>query len=251
MNTFITFNLNSWVPVAKNMSYKEKISKFASFVRRKYGSPSVIAIQEVITGGGRYLDEIYNAFEGDYHVIVPPTFDYRLHAKSLVTVTLLKKSDVDQFEVKHLGKCLPNRISYVTAWIDGKPWSILNVYAVQISYFAGRTEEYIAVRKELHEKLWEELLTEAKNQSKERVVILGDLQESSEGSHVKDLISMGYRELILGCPTVRNEIFAEKSIDHILFSEKAWADFNPAGFAMDGDLVNEISDHCLLAVMSA
>lgn len=40
-------------------------------------------------------------------------------------------------------------------------------------------------------------------------------------------------------------------IDHIFFSKKAWEDFNPSGFVLDGDLMDEISDHCLLVTMSA
>lgn len=247
---WISFNFNSWKPVAK-MSYKKKINQFAAYIRKKYGGAVVIAIQEFVTGGGKYIGELYEAFGREYYIIVPPSFDYRTHARSLVTITLLKKSAVERYEVKDLGKCLPNRVSYVVAWIDGESWSILNIYAVQTANFSGKADWYITQRKELHEALWGEILAEAKSQSEGRVIILGDFQESSEGSHIKELNSMGYKETALGFPAVRNEFFKEWNIDHIFFSKMTWDELNPLEFALDGDLVDELSDHCLLAAMSA
>ena len=248
---FVSFNMNSWKPVAKGMSYKKKISRFASYIAKKYNNASVIAIQEFISGGGKYIDELYDAFEKEYYVIVPPAFDYHIHSRSIVTVTLLKKSVVERYEVKDLGKCLPNRISYIVAWIDGVPWTIINIYAVQTVNFTGKAEWYVALRKKLHLELWEEIISEAKLQSAGRVIILGDFQESSEGIHIKELNEMGYKEMTTGFPTVRNNFFKEWNIDHIIFSKKAWEDFNPSGFVLDGDLIDEISDHCLLVAMSA
>lgn len=247
----ISFNFNSWKPVAENISYREKIKQFAVYVRNKYGDAAIIAMQEFITGGGKYIDELYQAFNKDYYVVTPPLFDYRDHPKSLVSITLLRKSVVNRYEVKNLGKCLPNRVSYVIAWMDGKPWSIMNIYAVQIANFTGKADSYIADRKDSHKKLWDEIIAEAKIQSNGRVIVLGDFQESSEESHVKELYNVGYREVNKGFPTIRNDFFTERNIDHILFSNAAWDDFNPVGFALDGDLIDELSDHCLLAVMSA
>ncbi|MCR5205976.1 MAG: hypothetical protein K6E47_13110 [Lachnospiraceae bacterium] len=247
----LSFNFNSWMPVSKGMSYKKRIKRFAGYIRSKYGNAAVIAIQEFISGGGKYLNDLYEAFGKDYYIIVPPSFDYRAHPRSLITVTLLKKSIIERYEVKDLGKCLPNRISYIVAWVEGQPWTIMNIYMVQTANFAGKPDWYVSLRKKLHSELWEEVISEAVSQRGERVILLGDFQESSEGVNMQTLNEMGYKEVATGFPTVKNDFFKEWNIDHILFSQKAWSEFNPSGFTLDGDLIGELSDHCLLAVMSA
>ena len=83
------------------------------------------------------------------------------------------------------------------------------------------------------------------------MVALGDFQESSDSSHIKALGEMGYKEVTAGFPTVHNNFFDVKNIDHILLSKKAWDDFKPVGFTLDGNVIDEISDHSLLAIMSA
>lgn len=253
-NSWISFNFNSWKPVAKGITYSKKICKFADFVRNRYSGAEVVAIQEFISGGGKYIEELYNAFGKEYHVIVPPSFDYRRHQRSLLTVSLLKKSAFERYEVKELGKSLPNRVSYVVAWKEGNPWTIVNLYAVQTAYFKGKADWYITWRKTLHDKLWEEVLSEVtryKTAVEERVVILGDFQES-EGPNVQTLKKMGYKELAPGIQTVRSNCFKEEgNIDHIFFSKKAWSEFIPSGFILDSDLLGELSDHCLLAALPA
>lgn len=250
MNKFISFNFNSWKPVV-NVKHSKKIKKFGKYVMEKYGEPTVIGMQEFITGGGKYLDELYDAFNKKYYVITPPSFDYRTHKRSLVTVTLLKKSAVETYEVIDIGRCLPNRTSYVRAYIDGEPWYIMNCYMVQVANFSGKADWYISQRKEQKELLWSDVMTELSKQRDSRIIALGDFQESSESSHIKKLKELGYKEVAADFPTVRNDFFHEKNIDHILFSTEAWDKFKPTGISLDGDLIDDISDHCLLAIMSA
>ena len=94
-------------------------------------------------------------------------------------------------------------------------------------------------------------MTELSKQRDSRIIALGDFQESSESSHIKKLKELGYKEVAADFPTVRNDFFNEKNIDHILFSTEAWDKFKPTGISLDGDLIDDISDHCLLAIMSA
>lgn len=250
MNKFISFNFNSWKPIAK-VKHSTKIKEFAEYVFDKYGEPIGICIQEFITGGGKYLDELYEAFDKKYCVITPPSFDYRTHKRSIVTVTLLKKSMIEKYEVIDIGNCLPNRTSYVRAYIDGEPWYIMNCYMVQTANLSGKADWFISQRKEQKEMLWSEVMEELARQKDSRIIALGDFQESSEASHIKELKEFGYKEAVAGFSTVRNDFFAEKNIDHILLSTRAWEEYKPAGFALVGDFIDEISDHCLLAIMPA
>lgn len=127
----------------------------------------------------------------------------------------------------------------------------MNCYMVQTANFSGKADWFIAQRKEQKEMLWSEVMEELAKQKDSRIITLGDFQESSDSSHIKELKELGYKEATAGLPTVRNDFFAEKNIDHILLSARAWDEFKPAGFALDGDLIDEISDHCLLVIMSA
>lgn len=250
MNNFVSFNFNSWKPVAQ-IKHNTKIKKLAEYVMDKYGEPTVIGIQEFITGGGKYLDALVDVFDGKYYVVTPPSFDYRSHKRSLVTVTLLNKSLVERYEVIDIGSCLPNRTAYVKAYIGGEPWFIMNCYMVQTANFAGKADWYISQRQEQKNDLWSEIMSELTSQKDARMVALGDFQESSDSSHIKALGEMGYKEVTAGFPTVHDNFFDEKNIDHILLSKKAWDDFNPVGFALDGNVIDEISDHSLLVIMPA
>ncbi len=250
MNKFISFNFNSWKPVAQ-INHNTKIEKLAEHIRDKYGEPTVIGIQEFITGGGKYLDALVDAFDGKYYVVTPPSFDYRSHKRSLVTVTLLHKNAVERYTTIDIGSCLPNRTVYVKAYICGEPWLIMNCYMVQIVNFTGKTDWFISQRQEQKNDLWSEIMSELTSQKDARMVALGDFQESSDSSHIKALGEMGYKEVTAGFPTVHNNFFDEKNIDHILLSKKAWDDFNPVGFALDGNVIDEISDHSLLVIMPA
>ena len=245
MNSFfISFNFNSWKPVAQ-IDHNTKIKKLAEYVIDKYGEPTVIGIQEFITGGGKYLEALSDAFDGKYYVVTPPSFDYRSHKRSLITVTLLNKSVVESYEIINIGSCLPNRTAYVKTYIGGDPWYIMNCYMVQIANFTGKADWYISARKEQNNKLWSEIMSELTSQKDARMVALGDFQESSDSSHIKALGEMGYKEVTAGFPTAHN------NIDHIFLSKKAWDDFNPVGFALDANVIDAISDHSLLVIMPA
>ena len=247
----ISFNFNSWKAVTL-VDYGSKINDFAKYIKKKYSEPTIIAIQEFITGGGKYLDKLYEAFEKKYYVITPPSFDYRTHKRSLVTVTLLNKKAVDKYEVFDIGHCLPNRISYVRAFICGNPWYLMNCYMVQTANLKGKADWYKELRKEQKEALWEEIMMELARQKDSRMIALGDFQESSDSIHLKTLEEKGYKEAVAGFPTVRNDFFDEYSnIDHILLSAGACAEFKTAEFVLDGDLIDELSDHSLLAIISA
>ena len=78
------------------------------------------------------------------------------------------------------------------------------------------------------------------------------MQEGSKtGSHIKKLADLGFREKNGGFfPTVRNNLFEEWNIDHFLYNPAAWEKYYPVSFEHDGNLLDELSDHILLAAVS-
>lgn len=250
----VSQNFNGWCPVT-DIKYSEKITLFAEYVRNKYpnlAEVAVICIQEFIGGkDGKYLDELEKAFPS-YDILTPPGFNHIEHPKSLLTITLVRKDY--GYKLIRFESCLPNRVCYTKLWFDDSPLPlrILNMYAVQTAKFPSGAAWYITKRKEQKEDLWASIISEA-NSCTEPLLILGDMQEGSKtGSHIKKLLEIGFRERNGGFfPTVRNDFFQEWNIDHFLYNPAAWAKFYPVSFEHDGNLLNELSDHILLAAVSA
>lgn len=251
-------NFNGWCPVNKNITYSEKITLFADYLRWKYANlteVAVICIQEFIGGrNGRYLKQLEESFNHSYDIITPSGFNQYEHPRSLLTITMVRK-ELEYMPIK-FESCLPNRISYVKVWLENTPipLRIMNVYAVQTAKFApGAAAWYMTERKEEKEELWTAILSEAEKCS-DALLICGDMQEGSKtGLHIKKLTDMGFKEKNGGFfPTVQNEIFeAEQNIDHFLYNPRAWNNFYPLFLEYDGNLLNELSDHILLAATSA
>lgn len=253
----VSQNFNSWCPINKEITQTEKIKLFAAYIKDKYKNlAEVIAInvQEFVGGrNGRYLQELEEAFNHSFEVLTPWGFNNIEHPRSVLTVTLIRKEL--PYNTVRLKSCLPNRICYSRVWFPetGKFLRILNIYAVQTSVFSPDAAGwYIAKRREQQEELWSVILKEAERCS-DPLLIVGDMQESSKtGKHIKKLMDMGFKEKNGGFfPTVREGIFFEQNIDHYLYNEKAWNDFYPVSMEYDGNLLDELSDHILLAAVSA
>lgn len=252
-NLFLSQNMNSWCSQS-DLSLAEKIDLFSDYLKKKYMNDevAVINLQEVIGGrGGLYLNALQKAFPG-YDIITPISFDHLKHHKSLINVTLIRKN-LGYMPIR-FDSCLPNRVVYLKVWLKDNPVPIriMNVYAVQTAMFSqGAASWYVSKRNELKEELWSAVLEEAER-CHDPLIICGDLQEGSTGKHIQKLTEMGFKEKNGGFfPTVRNDIFKEKSIDHFLYNQKAWEEFYPVSMELDANLLDELSDHVLLAATSA
>lgn len=253
-NIVLSQNMNSWCSQS-DLSLAEKIELLSEYLRKKYTNlAQVVAInlQEVIGGrNGIYLDALQKAFSS-YDIITPIAFNHLQHYKSLINVTLIRK-DLGYMPIR-FDSCLPNRIVYLKVWLKDNPVPIriMNVYAVQTAMFSvGAAPWYVSMRKDQKEKLWSTILAEAER-CQDPLLICGDLQESNTGKHIQKLAEMGFKEKNGGFfPTVRNEFFTEQCIDHFLYNEKAWEKFYPVSMEHDANLLDELSDHVLLAATSA
>ena len=255
----VSQNFNSFCPVNIAIKQSDKIIRFADYLKSKYpnfAEVAIICIQEFLGGkNGKYIEELEGAFNHSFEVLTPWGFNNIEHPRSVLTVTLIRKEL--PYNTVRLESCLPNRICYSRVWFPetGKFLRILNIYAVQTSVFSPDAAGwYIAKRREQQEDLWSVILKEAAERCSDSLLIVGDMQESSKtGKHIKKLLDMGFKEKATGefFPTVREGIFFEQNIDHYLYNEKAWNDFYPVSMEYDGNLLDELSDHILLAAVSA
>lgn len=250
----VSQNFNGWCPVITDIKYSDKIILFSEYIRNKYpnlAEVAVICLQEFIAGkNGKYLEELKKAFPA-YDILTPPGFHIPEHPRSLLTISLVRKEY--RHELIRLESCLPNRICYLKVWLDDTPLRILNMYAVQTAKFpSGAAASYIAKRKEQKEDFWSVIISEAEVCT-EPLLLCGDMQEGShKGSHIKKLTEFGFREKNGGFfPTVKNDYFEERSIDHFLYNPAAWEKYYPLCLEYDGNLLDVLSDHVLLAAVSA
>lgn len=254
MDTIISYNLNGWKPIS-SLSYSDKIKTWGKYINNTYNGalPAIIGLQEFIAGtGAKYLSEMGQALDGNYTLLTPPDFNHLEHRRSIMNLTMIRK-DLEIKGVQVIESELPNRIFDVVVLIDGQLVHLINYYAVQVQNFKGKADWYIKDRRAKHEDLWQALLASADFLKDECVVILGDFQENSkkDGKKIYKLTEMGYCEKVTGFPTVRNEFFSEQSIDHIFYSKKAFEVFKPSSFALDGNLLGDVSDHSMLVAISA
>ena len=244
----VTFNLNSWKPITK-MPYKDRIEMLAFYIKNKYRDelPEVIALQEVIAGrAGKYLDMLNEAFDGYYKVWGPigGAFDYAKHYRSIMNVTLCK-ADYDPAELTSPYSVLPNRFIFN----DYNGIGIINVHIPQVVNLTGKATWYIKERRRLRRILWHQVIKFAETVKDEYgysdIIIVGDLQESSAGTHIAKLTKLGFTEPVEDVPTVEGSFFKEKSIDHILSSSSCV----DASLEVDSSLTRfGLSDHHMLCL---
>ncbi|MBD5548314.1 MAG: hypothetical protein HDQ97_13085 [Lachnospiraceae bacterium] len=247
-NCIVSFNMNTWLPVDRSLSYERKINNFSVYVKQLCNGtpPKVICLQEVIAGKGQiYLEFIKKEFS-EYEVITP-VFDFEKHYKSIMSVTLIRKDILNDYTVNVLDdECLPNRVNYVVADIEGVLFRIINLHVPQIVNFKNKATWYIDERKRLNEIMWKRLEEEAKKYKDVKVLIVGDFQESSDGPNIAKLKAAGYGVYASKNPTVDNIFFLEKHIDHIIFSDSAIEALRPITLFTDSSVLGKLSDHCIL-----
>lgn len=244
-NCIVSFNMNAWLPVNRSLSLEEKISNFAVYVQSLCDTPMIICLQEMFAGkGGTYLKLLEKEFP-EYEVISPAGFDFKKHYKSIMCVTLILKDALNNYTVNVLDdECLPNRVNYIIADINGVCVRIINVHIPQIVVgFKTRPVWYRNKRKKLNEEMWRLLVDEAKAYKDAELLIAGDFQESYDGSNIAKLKEVGYGVYTGEHLTV--DIFPE-NIDHIIFSKPAVETLNPITLLTDSSVVGKLSDHGIL-----
>lgn len=169
----VTFNLNGWLPVRRDITFAQKLKKASQEIAFSDQQPIIIMLQEMIGGRDRkYIDLLEKYFQ-DYKVILPAGFDYHRHSRSILSVTLIRKDVLGSYKLFQLDEELANRICSVVAEIDGVPTYIINAHVVQIQNFRNQASWYIQERKRLHARQWK-LLHEFLHEHRESNVILGE-----------------------------------------------------------------------------
>lgn len=249
----ISLNFNGYLPISRNLSFSEKIAVFANYLNNKYKNLSAVAIiclQEFIGGKNEeYINELQKAFPL-FEVVKPQGFNVLEHPRSLISINLIRKEY--RHESIRLDSCLPNRICYSKVWMGDTPVCILNMYAVQTCIFSpGAASSFIAERKKLKTELWDTVLSEAERRS-DPLILVGDMQEATRtGVHIKKLKDLGFMEKNDWFPTIRNYSFDEWNIDHIFYNEAAWKAYYPSETDYDGNVMDELTDHVLIAAISS
>lgn len=244
----ITQNLNGWMPVNRAITYGYKLHTFASYLKNMGDLPEIVFFQEMIAGvKQKYLTQLKKEFP-EYEII-PPEFDYKAHYKSIMVVTLIRRDILDGYTVIYPEVQLLNRLNYVVAVIKGEKFRLINVHAPQIVNLQKEAPWYSNLRRIQYREIWQWLHNEAGINRNEKVLIGGDLQESSKGTNVVELMAMGYKRPGEFADTVCNNFFSEKQIDHLLFSESANEYFKPT-IVIDNALVGTLSDHGMLYAVS-
>ncbi len=245
----VTYNINAWMPVNTSMSYRMKISQVAAYIKRTYINASIINLQEVLPGKeGKHLKQIRDAFQEEGYEMIQPIFDVNVHWKSVLTITLIRKDILNSYTVEELsGDYLKNRITYTVADTSYGNLRILNCHVPQIANFRNKAAWYIKERIDIHNKMWDAIISEAEKYKDEKFIICGDMQEGVSGPHVSLLKALGYHEITKGMPTIYNNAFRSECIDHIFFSESAKEVFQPGEVLVDTMQVGVLSDHALLS----
>lgn len=249
----VSFNMNAWLPVDRSLSYKSKIINFSAYVKRLCNGmlPKVICLQEVIAGKEQiYLDFIKKEFSA--YEVITPVFDFEKHYKSIMSVTLICKNVLNDYTVEILDdKCLPNRVNYVVADIEGTLFRIINIHVPQIVNFKNKAAWYIHERKRFNEIMWKRLEEESIKYKDARVLIAGDFQESSDGSNIAKLKAAGYGVYASKSLSTDDIFSSEKCIDHIIFSDSAIETLRPITTFTDSSVLGRLSDHCILYAVCA
>ena len=129
----VTFNLNGWLPVRRDITFAEKLKKASQEIAFSDQKPIIIMLQEMI-GGRKYIYLLEEYFK-DYKVILPAGFDYHRHSRSIFSVTLIRKDVLGSYKLFQVDEQLPSRTCCVVAEIDGVQTYIINAHVVQIQNF--------------------------------------------------------------------------------------------------------------------
>lgn len=217
----LTWNLNGWLPIRKDITFGQKLKKASEEITFSDQKPIIIMLQEMIGGRDRKYIDLLEKYFKDYKIILPAGFDYHRHSRSIFSVTLIRKDVLGSYKLFQLDEQIPNRICSLVAEIDGVPTYIINAHVVQIQNFRNEASWYIQERKRLHTRQWK-LLHEFLHENRESNVILGgDLQEGRDGENISMIRKDGYIMDDWGFPTVKNAFFKEEPIDHLAFSISA------------------------------
>lgn len=252
-NNYISYNLNGWMPVNRNLSYEQKIRKFSAYIKETYEEPIVIMLQEMVAGNkGKFLGLLRCLFP-EYELIVPAGFDYAKHYKSIMAVTLVRRDALGNYRVVELDTELPNRMCYLIADLNGHETHVINSHLVQLQNLRNQANWYIAERKRLKNQQWGLLHDVLHKNKNANVVFAGDMQERKKADNLKKLFEDGY--IVSGAAaakTVKNSFFnVESCIDHIILSRSQRALLgNTTEILYDNSYVGTYSDHTLLCLCS-
>ena len=252
-NFIITYNENGYRPIDPAISFEQKLKDTAKDIKATYGLPLIIMLQEVLAGRNMKFLNLRRVLYPEYELILPASFDYVTHYKSIISLTLVRRDALGSYKVLELDSELPNRTCYVVAELNGVETHIFNSHIAQIQNFKYQADWYIAERRRLHDQQWD-LLHEALHNNKDaNVIFAGDMQESKSAKNLNVLKEEGY--IISGASgtkTVRNNFFnVESCIDHIVLSPSA-RDFlgKDTEIIYDNSRVGRYSDHTLLCLCS-
>lgn len=221
----VTFNLNGWLPVRRDITFAEKLKKASQEIAFSDQQPIIIMLQEMIGGRDRKYIDLLEEYFKDYKVILPAGFDYHRHSRSIFSVTLIRKDVLGSYKLFQLDEQLPSRTCCVVAEIDGVKTYIINAYVVQIQNFRNQASWYIQERRHLQARQWR-LLHEFLHENRESTVILGgDLQEGRDGENISMIRKDGYIMNIWDYPTAKNAFFKDERIDYLAFSPSAAKEF--------------------------
>lgn len=252
-NNYISYNLNGWMPVNRNLSYEQKIRKFSAYIKETYEEPIVIMLQEMLAGNKDKFLGLLRCLFPEYELILPAGFDYAKHYKSIMAVTLVRRDALGSYRVVELDTELPNRMCYLIADLNGHETHVINSHLVQLQNLRNQANWYIAERKRLKNQQWELLHYVLHKNKNANVVFAGDMQERKKAANLKKLFEDGY--IISGASgtkTVKNSFFnVESCIDHIILSQNQRALLgNTTEILYDNSYVGTFSDHTLLCLCS-
>ena len=135
-----------------------------------------------------------------------------------MNVSLIKS--IIKYRVIPFAYTLPNRTIYLEVSLDGKPFRILNYYAVQTQKLSTAANWYVAQRLIQKENLWSEVIAEATYCSENSIplLILGDMQENSQDIHIRQLLKLGFKEkAAYGIGAVGKDMVYMLSASYILY----------------------------------
>lgn len=95
----VTFNLNGWLPVRRDITFAEKLKKASQEIAFSDQQPIIIMLQEMIGGRERKCIDLLEEYFEDYKVILPAGFDYHRHSRSILSVTLIRKDVLGSYKL--------------------------------------------------------------------------------------------------------------------------------------------------------
>lgn len=238
-------NVNFWKNIIAGMKFGEKNAFVTRYITDN--TPAVVALNEYCSND-KYAQELERNLP-NYRIVKPYNFDTSAHTQSLMNLVLVEKS-ID-ITVETVKCSMPNRLNVLNIHLAGNdkpPVHLVNIYMVQTAIVPKHMR---FKRERAHDCLWRELTILLKRYEGDPVIVMGDLQETSQnGKNIKKLVNeFGYKEVIAGnyAPV---ETFDYQTIDHILFSEKAMQLLNPNSYEIDTASF-AISDHPMISVSVA